>query len=95
MAMNGGKVLSQLRHRNSGGFQLLRKVWHADRCGDAADRWQRLRAKTMFFGANQAPGRAKLIVIKGEGMDGVTYQLNATEHWPGALEAPSCSPTTP
>src|SRR5262249_42158292 len=29
--------------------------------------------KTMFFGAMQAPGRAKLILIKGEGMDGVSY----------------------
>jgi len=28
--------------------------------------------KTMFFGANQVPGKARLVVIKGEGLDGVT-----------------------
>jgi len=39
-------------------------------------------AKTMFFGATQTPGRAKLTVIKGEGLDGVTYLLNATERPP-------------
>ena len=44
-------------------------------------------AKTMFFGAaQQAPGRAKLTVIKGEGTDGVTYLLNANEHLAGRLE---------
>jgi pSer/pThr/pTyr-binding forkhead associated (FHA) protein len=42
--------------------------------------------KTMFFGAMQAPGRAKLILIKGEGMDGVSYVLSATEHVAGRLE---------
>src|SRR4051812_16419426 len=40
-------------------------------------------AKTMFFGATQPAGKAKLTVIKGEGMDGVTYLLNATEHVAG------------
>jgi pSer/pThr/pTyr-binding forkhead associated (FHA) protein len=44
-------------------------------------------AKTMFFGATQqAPGRAKLTVIKGEGTDGVTYLLNANEHLAGRVE---------
>jgi pSer/pThr/pTyr-binding forkhead associated (FHA) protein len=43
-------------------------------------------AKTMYFGASQMPGRARLIVIKGEGMDGVSYQLAGTEHLAGRLE---------
>src|SRR5258706_9163133 len=43
-------------------------------------------AKTMFFGAMQAPGRAKLILIKGEGLDGVSYVLSATEHLAGRGE---------
>jgi pSer/pThr/pTyr-binding forkhead associated (FHA) protein len=43
-------------------------------------------AKTMFFGAMQAPGRAKLILIKGEGLDGVSYVLSATEHIAGRAE---------
>ncbi len=34
----------------------------------------------------EAPGRAKLTVIKGEGTDGVTYLLNGTEHLAGRVE---------
>ena len=52
-------------------------------------------AKTMFFGATQAPGRAKLTVIKGEGMDGVTYLLNATEHMAGRTEGAIMFPDDP
>jgi pSer/pThr/pTyr-binding forkhead associated (FHA) protein len=52
-------------------------------------------AKTMFFGANQMPGRAKLTVIKGEGTDGVTYQLNGTEHIAGRSEGAILFPDDP
>lgn len=52
-------------------------------------------AKTMFFGANQVAGRAKLIVIKGEGVDGVTYQLNGTEHVAGRSEGAILFPDDP
>ncbi len=45
-------------------------------------------AKTMFFGAMQTPGRAKLILIKGQGMDGMTYYLQSTEHMAGRSEGP-------
>lgn len=52
-------------------------------------------AKTMFFGANQVPGRAKLIVIKGEGMDGVSYQLAGSEHIAGRTEGAILFPDDP
>ena len=42
----------------------------------------------MFFGAMQTPGRAKLILIKGQGMDGMTYYLQSTEHIAGRSEGP-------
>jgi pSer/pThr/pTyr-binding forkhead associated (FHA) protein/RNA polymerase subunit RPABC4/transcription elongation factor Spt4 len=42
--------------------------------------------RTMFFGAMQQTGRARLILIKGEGLDGVSYHLNATEHVAGRIE---------
>lgn len=45
-------------------------------------------AKTMFFGAMQTPGRAKLILIKGQGMDGMTYYLQSNEHVAGRSEGP-------
>src|SRR5690606_34767297 len=38
-------------------------------------------AKTMFFGALQQQAIVpRLVVIKGEGGDGVTYHLSATNH---------------
>ncbi len=39
--------------------------------------------RTAFFGAMQTLGKAKLILIRGEGMDGVSYHLNAAEHIAG------------
>ncbi len=37
-------------------------------------------ARTQFFGQLQMPGRAKLILIRGEGVEGLSYQLNAEQH---------------
>lgn len=51
-------------------------------------------AKTMFFGAMQA-SRAKLILIKGEGMDGVSYMLSGTDHVAGRLEGAILFPEDP
>ena len=39
--------------------------------------------ETLFFGAMQAPGRAKLILISGEGLEGLSYHLNSTQHVAG------------
>jgi pSer/pThr/pTyr-binding forkhead associated (FHA) protein len=47
---------------------------------------ERAAAQTQFFGALQAVGKAKLVLIKGEGLDGISYQLNATEHVAGRSE---------
>ena len=46
------------------------------------------KRQTLFFSAMQAPGKAKLILIKGEGLDGISFHLNATEHIVGRT---SCS----
>ncbi len=40
-------------------------------------------AKTAFLGSMPGAGKAKLILIRGEGMDGVSYHLNAAEHLAG------------
>jgi len=42
--------------------------------------------ETLYYGAMQAPGRAKLILIEGEGLEGLSYHLNATEHVAGRDE---------
>lgn len=52
-------------------------------------------AKTLFFGAMQAPNRAKLILIKGDGMDGISYHLNGTEHVAGREEGAILFPEDP
>ncbi len=49
------------------------------RCG-AAIPPEILGARTQFFGQLQAPGKAKLILIRGEGVEGLSYQLNAEQH---------------
>lgn len=57
---------------------------YCGRCGaffaeDGSD----TRKDTMFFGAMQAPGRAKLILVRGEGTEGLSYHLNGTKHGAG------------
>jgi pSer/pThr/pTyr-binding forkhead associated (FHA) protein len=49
------------------------------RCGAAVPP-EILGARTQFFGQLQAPGKAKLILIRGEGVEGLSYQLNAEQH---------------
>ncbi len=49
------------------------------RCGAAVPA-EILQARTQFFGQLQAPGKAKLILIRGEGVEGLSYQLNAEQH---------------
>jgi pSer/pThr/pTyr-binding forkhead associated (FHA) protein len=43
--------------------------------------------KTMFFGAMQQ-ARAKLVLIKGDGLDGVSFTLAGQEHIAGRVDAP-------
>jgi pSer/pThr/pTyr-binding forkhead associated (FHA) protein len=52
------------------------------RCGAAVPP-EILGARTQFFGQLQAPGKAKLILIRGEGVEGLSYQLNAEQHLVG------------
>jgi pSer/pThr/pTyr-binding forkhead associated (FHA) protein len=49
------------------------------RCGTAVPP-EILNAQTLFFGDMQNPSKAKLILIRGEGMDGLSYHLKAEQH---------------
>jgi pSer/pThr/pTyr-binding forkhead associated (FHA) protein len=49
------------------------------RCGAAVPP-EIMNSRTQFFGQLQAPGKAKLILIRGEGVEGLSYQLNADQH---------------
>jgi pSer/pThr/pTyr-binding forkhead associated (FHA) protein len=53
------------------------------RCGGVVPP-QILELRTEFFGAMQAPGKARLILIRGDaGTDGLSYLLQGTEHVAG------------
>jgi pSer/pThr/pTyr-binding forkhead associated (FHA) protein len=49
------------------------------RCGDSVP-VEILNARTMFFSDMQNPAKAKLILIRGEGMDGLSFHLKAEQH---------------
>ncbi len=54
------------------------------RCGAAVPP-EILHTRTHFFGQLQTPGKAKLILIRGEGVEGLSYQLNAEQHVVGRV----------
>jgi pSer/pThr/pTyr-binding forkhead associated (FHA) protein len=49
------------------------------RCGESVPA-EILSARTMFFSDMQNPAKAKLILIRGEGMDGLSFHLKAEQH---------------
>jgi pSer/pThr/pTyr-binding forkhead associated (FHA) protein len=50
--------------------------------------------RTMYFGAIQA-ARAKLTVIRGDGLDGVSYNLAGEDHQAGRVDCPLLFPDDP
>lgn len=56
------------------------------RCGAAVPP-EILNARTMFFSDMQNPAKAKLVLIRGEGMEGLSYHLLADEHIAGRTGA--------
>ena len=42
-----------------------------------------LNARTIFFSDMQNPAKAKLVLIRGEGMEGLSYHLRADQHLAG------------
>ncbi|WP_158542247.1 FHA domain-containing protein [Lujinxingia litoralis] len=58
--------------------------FYCGRCGASYNEDGRQEAnETLFFGAMQAPGRAKIILISGQGLEGLSYHLNSTSHVAG------------
>ena len=49
------------------------------RCGEGVPA-EIVQARTVFFGDMQDPSKAKLILIRGEGMDGLSFYLKADQH---------------
>jgi len=54
-----------------------------------------LERKVEYFGSMQAPGKARLILIRGtDGADGLSYLLQGTEHVAGRTDAQTPFPNT-
>lgn len=77
------------------GAELPADFLFCGKCGTRVDGTDATSVKTMFFGANQPAARAKLVVIKGEGVDGVSYQLAGTDHVAGRSEGAILFPDDP
>ena len=57
------------------------------RCGGAVPT-EVVELQVRFFGAMQAPGKARLILIRGDsGVDGLSYLLQGTDHIAGRAES--------
>jgi pSer/pThr/pTyr-binding forkhead associated (FHA) protein/ribosomal protein L40E len=65
------------------------------KCGNRLEAAEPAPGKTMFFAGVQMPGRAKLVLVKGDANDGVAYQLNGTEHVLGRMEGAILFPEDP
>jgi pSer/pThr/pTyr-binding forkhead associated (FHA) protein/RNA polymerase subunit RPABC4/transcription elongation factor Spt4 len=64
-------------------------------CGATVPK-EMLEKKVEFFGSMQAPGKARLILIRGtEGADGLSYLLQGTEHIAGTTDAQIPFPSDP
>ncbi len=87
VAPTGGKKCSNCGLDIPQGFKFCggcgTKIEEFDAGAAQSGQGQEPAAKTLFFGAMQAPGRAKLILIKSQGQDGMTYYLSSTEHIAG------------
>lgn len=52
------------------------------RCG-AASPTEVASAKESYYGTLQTPGRAKVVLLRGDGVEGLSYQLNSEHHLVG------------
>jgi pSer/pThr/pTyr-binding forkhead associated (FHA) protein len=65
------------------------------KCGTSIEEITAKRPPTDLFGPLQQVGKAKLVLIKGEGLDGISYQLNAREHIAGRSQGAILFPDDP
>jgi pSer/pThr/pTyr-binding forkhead associated (FHA) protein len=65
------------------------------KCGTSIEEINAKRPPTDLFGPLQQVGKAKLVLIKGEGLDGISYQLNAREHIAGRTQGAILFPDDP
>jgi pSer/pThr/pTyr-binding forkhead associated (FHA) protein/ribosomal protein L40E len=85
-----GEPMEQARHYICKSCYSPVPVGHkfCGKCGTPVPEEAMHPADPNYFGDLQAPGKAKLILIKGEGMDGISYHLNSVEHIAGRKDGP-------
>lgn len=74
------------KHCNNCGAELDPEAVFCSKCGSKFEEVPEDGGKTMFFGAMQEKGQAKLTLIKGGGFEGVAYNLSSTDHLTGRTE---------
>lgn len=88
VAQNGkeDEPMEQARHLVCGECYTPVPAGHkfCGKCGNSLD--SNIVKDPNYFGDLQSPGKAKLILIKGEGVDGMSYHLNSTEHLAGRTQ---------
>ncbi|MEZ4295472.1 MAG: FHA domain-containing protein [Polyangiaceae bacterium] len=80
-ALSQEELMEQARHYVCRSCSSVVPTGHkfCGRCGTALPP-EILNAQTLFFGDMQNPAKAKLILIRGEGMEGLSFHLKAEQH---------------
>jgi pSer/pThr/pTyr-binding forkhead associated (FHA) protein len=80
-ALSQEELMEQARHFVCRSCSSVVPTGHkfCGRCGAAVPP-EILNAQTLFFGDMQNPAKAKLILIRGEGMEGLSFHLKAEQH---------------
>ncbi len=78
--MSGERPCPQCSQPIPAGFKFCGNCGYKVEGGAPAPAPHPTKGSTMYFGAFQMPGRARLILIKGSGQDGTTYYLTGQEH---------------
>ena len=95
---NGAPALEErmsMKSCSNCGNQVPAEDRFCGKCGNRVEAAEPAPGKTMFFAGVQMPGRAKLVLVKGDANDGVAYQLNGTEHVLGRMEGAILFPEDP
>lgn len=83
-----GEPMEQARHFVCSSCYSPVPIGHkfCGKCGTSLE--TNVEKNAGYFGDLQTPGKAKLILVKGEGVDGMSYHLNSTEHIAGRTDGP-------
>lgn len=85
--------MSKTRQCGNCGATVPEGHYYCGQCG--ANVHEKGGDDTIYYGPIMAPGKAKLILVRGEGLEGLSYHLNATEHIAGRQQGEILFPEDP